>query len=189
MGFFKKLFTSKKETDNTTAKPDFSGIYTTDYFTKRYEEQTAETNRPLVEGSLKMLESFFLENNIQQKLASPVNHPVNLDQAVSESPGFHSFSKEYQMEDGQVVMMLALAFSDFLINRYGLILYKDREPEQPLRTITLKYDKAGVVLSLYPVEYSLKVLNGESEFEVLHQYIVKQLGSMPTVDDLIDKTA
>ena len=61
--------------------------------------------------------------------------------------------------------------------------FKDNSPEFPLRSLTLKYDKNGIVMSLYPFEYSLKVLNGETEFEKIYSQIKNQLENMPDKED------
>ncbi len=66
-------------------------------------------------------------------------------------------------------------------------LYKDNQPEFPLRTLTLKYDQNGVVLSIYPFEYALKVLNYEATFEDLYNKIETNIGKMPGITDLVDK--
>jgi len=53
--------------------------------------------------------------------------------------------------------------------------------------MTLKYDKNGAMLSLYPIEYSLKVLNGEASFEDLHQRIKANLAQMPSAEDFLNR--
>lgn len=52
--------------------------------------------------------------------------------------------------------------------------------------MTLKYDRDGGVLSLYPFEYSLKVLNGEARFSDLFEKIKNNLGNIPSAKDILD---
>lgn len=74
-----------------------------------------------------------------------------------------------------------------MIKNYGFKLYKDAEPEFPLRTMTLKYEKDGAQISLYPIEYSSKVLQYEASFEELHNRINETLKSLPTAHDVLRK--
>ena len=67
------------------------------------------------------------------------------------------------------------------------MLYKDSEPEFPKRMMTLKCNKNGSMLSVYPMEYALKVLNNESAFETLYTRIDTQLdNNMPQVNDVLE---
>jgi len=128
---------------------------------------------------------FFIANKVERQIENPVNHPVNLDQVIDEGLGFRMYCKAFQFGDTQAGLFLAYAFSDFLIHNYGFKLYKDSKPESPLRSITLKYDKDRIVLSLYPLEYSLKVLNYESTFQALHNRLDSQLKSLPRAEELL----
>ena len=69
--------------------------------------------------------------------------------------------------------------------RYGFKLFKDATPEYPLRGMTLKYDRNGVVLSLYPYEYASKVLTGNQTFSEMNERLDAQLAKMPNMDDLL----
>lgn len=53
--------------------------------------------------------------------------------------------------------------------------------------MTLKYDKNGVVLSLYPYEYASKVLNGNETFTDLDGKIKTHRNELPEVNDVIQK--
>jgi hypothetical protein len=141
----------------------------------------------ILDGCLKMVDSYFPDNKLTKKINKPDNHPLNLDQTVYEGPGFQLYCKQFQFGDNETTMFLAYAFADYLIRTYGFKLYKDSEPEFPLRTLTLKYDKKGVVVSLYPIEYALKVLNHESKFEDLHTKLNAHLESLPSADDILKK--
>ena len=185
MNFFKKLFSSGKENEPKEQEVNVNSIYSDTYFNERYTEQDLKNDPVLLDGCIKMIEGFFIANKVERKVENPVNHPVNLDQTIDEGFGFRMYCKAFQFGDAQTGMFLAYAFSGFLINNYGFKLYKDNKPEFPLRSMTLKYDKDGTVLSLYPFEYSLKVLNYESTFEELHNRIDAQLKSMPRVEDLL----
>ena len=202
MSFFKKLFSKsteeksepeKKEVVNsetTHSEPQenqIKEIFTETYFNERYTLQNLNDNPSLLEGSLNMIESFFMDNSVEKRVASPINHPANLDQTMDEGLGFKMYCQAFQLDENQSTFFLALAFSDFFIKEFGFELYKDNEPEFPLRGMTLKYNKNGVLLSLYPYEYASKVINYEAEFESLHEKIKTTLGNMPSVDDVLDK--
>jgi hypothetical protein len=132
-----------------------------------------------------MIESYLMDNKIDKKIDEPVNHPLNLDQVINEGFGFGMYCKAFNMGDSEAALFLALAFGDYLIKNYSFKLYRDVHPEFPLRVMTLKYDKDGVILSLYPFEYASKALNYEGTFEGLYQKIESQLKEMPKVDDLL----
>ncbi|MCE3296006.1 MAG: hypothetical protein K0R65_1720 [Crocinitomicaceae bacterium] len=184
MGFFKKIF-SGKGNDANKQETKVSAVFTEKYFDERFTEQKLDEKPGIIDGCMKMVESFFMDNKIESKVKKPVNHPVNLDQAVTEGVGFHTYCKSFGLEDGQVILFLAYAFSEFLMGQYDFRLYKDNEPEFSLRDMTLKYNKNGVVLSLYPVEYALKVLNHESSFEDLYGKLNGHLERLPGVDELL----
>ena len=187
MSFFKKLFSGgkKENEENSKQETGFAGVYTDEYFNKRYTEENINANPVILDGCLKMVDSYFLEYNMLKKIDKPLNHPSNLDQVVNEGIGFHLFCKKFDFGDSQTVMFLSYAFSDFLINTYGFKYYKDSTPEFPMRPMTLKYNKNGTVLSLYPFEYALKVLNKESTFESLYERIHGQLEVLPSADEII----
>lgn len=132
-----------------------------------------------------MLESFYIDthNEREHKL---INHPANLDQAVHETPGFHAYCQNFQMEDSIIILTLSILFSEYLIKNFGFKLYKDSEPEFLLRAITLKYNKDAGVLSLYPFKYSLKVLNNEATFQNLTERIESLLTKIPTAKDVLN---
>lgn len=202
MNFFKKLFSSNKEetanaadsqidnekrdfTKNTSKKEnEVDAIYTEEYFAKRYTENNLNGNSVLG-GSLKMIESYFLDNTIEPKIKSQIDHPNNLDQTINEGLGFHMYCSSFQFEDNAIIMFLAMAMSNFYVNHLDFKLYNDNDPEFPLRKMTLKYNKNGAVLSLYPYEYSLKVLNNEATFTELFDKIKNQLESMPNVETVL----
>lgn len=199
MNFFKKLFSKPEAETNTNTHNDnhnnqpepeelqIKEIITETYFKERYTLQNINEDPNMLEGCLKMIESYFLDNKIERSVASPINHPLNLDQTMDEGFGFKLYCNAFQLEESQAIFFLAMAFSDFMIKEFGFQLYKDNEPEFPLRGMTLKYDKNGALLSLYPYEYAAKVINYEAEFESLHQKIKVALNNMPSVDDVMDK--
>lgn len=141
----------------------------------------------MLDGCLKMVESYFMDNKIERKVESPINHPLNLDQLDQDGFGFVLYCKAFQLGEGEAMMFLAFAFSDYLIKNYGFKLFKDNKPEYPLRGMTLKYDKEGIVLSLYPFEYSSKVLNGNETFSELEEKIKSQIRQMPDLNQVAKK--
>ncbi len=190
MNFFKKLFSTTKIKENVQQPNSFSetrlsDIATEEYFNNRYKKDAIDVS--ILDGALKMIESYFIENKLEKKIKEPINHPQNLDQTIDDGFGFVLFCKAYNMEEKHALMFLSLAFNDFMIKNYGFKLYKDSEPEFPLRTMTLKYDNKGAKLSLYPIEYTTKVLNYESSFEDLHIRIQNSLENIPTSDDVYNK--
>jgi hypothetical protein len=181
MSFFKRLFSGKKET--THQKLPFSGIGTEEYFDTRYTRDDVDPG--LAEGCLKMVQSYFIDNKIGWNQNLPVNHPENLDKTASEGFGFALYCKAFEMDATQATLFLALAFATYYVDYYDFVLYKDNEPEYPLRGMTLKYDKDGVVLSLYPFEYANKVLNFEATFSALHEKLSAHIKQMPTKDEIL----
>ena len=187
MNFFKKLFSSNKETkryETNNKGVGFNGINSTEYF-DRYTEDKIEPE--MLDGCLKMIESYFIDNKIERKIESPINHPINLDQVDEDGFGFALYCKAFQLEEQQATLFLAYSFSNYLKNKYGFKLFKDLKPEYPLRGMTLKYDKNGVFLSLYPYEYASKVLNGNETFSEMEEKLNSQIEEMPEMDGLIEK--
>ncbi len=203
MNFFKKLFSSNKIENPNEIKPvfhnnekepveekasgnenEFNMIYTEEYFSKRYTEENIESE--MLDNCSKMIESYLIDNHTERKVKDPINHPINLDQVDQDGFGFVLYCKAFQLEEEQATFFLAYLLSDYLINKYGFKLYKDSEPEYPLRGMTLKYDKEGAVLSLYPYEYASKVLNGNQTFSELEERLNSQLAEMPKVEDILN---
>lgn len=194
MNFFKRLFSNKKENSNSIPKSnqtsknhekaEINAIGTHEYFDKRYQEDTIDPS--MIDGTLKMIEGYFVANKIKPEVKTPINHPKNLDQSIDDGFGFILYCKAAQMDENLAVGILAMAFNDFMIKNYGFKLYKDSEPEYPLRDMTLKYDNQGAKLSLYPIEYTAKVVNYEASFEDLHQRIKTNLKQMPTSDEVFN---
>lgn len=200
MNFFKKLFKGKdnkspKETPtspihqnpepDTTSKVGISGVATEDYFDQRYKEDSISDE--ILEGTLKMIESYFPANKIEPIVKSPINHPKNLDQTIDDGFGFVMYCQALNMDENYAVGLLAMAFNDFLIKNHGFKLYRDLEPEYPLRDMTLKYDNQGAKLSLYPIEYTAKVINYEASFNDLYEKVKLNLESMPTAEEVYKK--
>lgn len=185
MNFFRKLFGSKKENTPDDEKINFKGISSKTDFDSRYEEENMEPQ--MLDGCLKMIESYFIDNKIKRSVESPINHPINLDQLDRDGFGFVLYCKAFQMGEGEAIMFLAFAFSDYLIKNYDFKLFKDKKPEFPLRSMTLKYDKEGTFLSLYPFEYASKVLNGNETFCGLEEKVKSQIAQIPDLNKTIHK--
>lgn len=189
MSFLKKLFSSKTSQvpNPETSQQQVKEIISESYFEERYTPQNLEDDPGVLDGCLKMVESYFMDNKIERRVANPVNHPSNLDQTMDDGFGFKMYCQAFQLGESEATLFLAIAFSDFLINEFGFKLYRDSQPEYPLRGMTLKYDRNGALLSLYPYEYAAKVLNYEAEFNGLYEKIKEHLGNMPSVDDLLNQ--
>ncbi|WP_430409934.1 hypothetical protein [Kordia sp.] len=203
MNFFKKLFSSKKQTEkqvpkhpqeasktvsknnDQTKKGEVKEIFTTEYFDKRYTEDRIDEF--ILDGCLKIIKGFYIDTNIEQKIENPLNHPINLDQVIEDGMGFHMYCKAFNLADKETTMYLALAFADYMIKTFDFKLYQDSEPEFPLRAMTIKYDKNQTVMSLYPIEYALKVLNNQATFEDMHSKVKTHLESMPDMNDLLNQ--
>ncbi|WP_207420649.1 hypothetical protein [Desertivirga brevis] len=185
MNFFKKLFGKKTGSSNgaNQGRANFSGVYSTEHFNERYNEFSLE--KDMLDGCLKMIEGYFIDNQIERIIEGPVNHPANLDQVDQSGFGFVLYCQAFELSEGEATMFLAFAFSDYLITKYGFKLYKDQKPDHPLRGMTLKYDKDGVVLSLYPFEYTVKVLKGNETFSALEEKLKANLKELPKVDELL----
>lgn len=184
MNLFKKLFKAKEETKNTS-NVAYNEINTTDYFNKRYTEDRLDNS--IIEGTLHMLNGYYKVSKVTPLVKDPINHPLNLDQTISEGFDFLMYCKTLNEGSYFAVGILAMAFNIFIIKNYGFKLYKDSEPEFPLRTVTLKYDNKGAVLSLYPMEYATKVLKHEATFKSLYERLQANLSSMPTGEQAIDE--
>jgi len=185
MNFFKKLFSSKggKNQNEIDEKTSVKEIISTEHFDERYDEGSITPE--MLDGCLKMIEGFAIDNKIDRKVQYPINHPLNLDQVVEDGFGFELYCKALNLGKSESAMFLAYAFSDFLIKLYGFKLFHDKKPEYPLRGMTLKYDRSGVLLSLYPFEYAVKVLNHEARFEDLIIRLESSIKSLPKVDDAL----
>lgn len=183
MSFFKRLFSGNKKQTPSGGEIPVSAIITEEHMKNRYTRD--EIDPAMLEGCLKMVESYFLDNKLEWNKALPVNHPENLDKTVDEGFGFKMYCKAFQLEEAQATLFLALAFSNYLINEYGFILYKDKEPEYPLRGMTLKYDRNGVLLSLYPFEYASKVLDYEASFTSMNSKLAEALQQMPDKEEIM----
>jgi len=187
MNFFKNIFSRNKKEENTkSTTPKIEGIYSDEYFNGRYAEDLLMKDDVLVDGSIKMIEGYFIDNNIVPAIKSPVYHPATIDQAVNDGLGFHQYCKLFDQDDQQIGLALTIAFSYYMIKEHGFKLYRDTTPEFPLRFMTLKYNNDGGVISLYPFEYSLKVLNGESSFNELLERIKANLKTIPTASEFVD---
>ncbi len=205
MNFFRKLFKSKKENEKSeqgnipkskptgnpqteqknNSKVGLGNIATNEYFDKRYQED--KIDKSILEGVLKMIESYFVANKTKPIVKEPINHPKNLDQTIDDGFGFVMYCKAIEMDENYAVGLLAMAFNDFMIKNHGFKLYKDTEPEYPLRDMTLKYDNEGAKLSLYPIEYTAKVINYEANFNDLYERIKSNLETIPTGDEVFNK--
>jgi hypothetical protein len=185
MNFFKKLFSSKDEKSQNEIDQEtpFKEVISTEYFDERYDDDFIKPE--MLDGCLKMIEGFAIANKIDRKVQHPINHPLNLDQVVEDGFGFELYCKALNLGKSESAMFLAYAFSDFLIQLYGFKLYHDKKPEYPLRGMTLKYDREGMLLSLYPFEYAVKVLNYEARFEDLVVRLESSIKSLPGVDDAL----
>jgi len=185
MNFFKKLFSSndEKSQNEIDQETPFKEVISTEYFDERYDDDFIKPE--MLDGCLKMIEGFAIANKIDRKVQHPINHPLNLDQVVEDGFGFELYCKALNLGKSESAMFLAYAFSDFLIQLYGFKLYHDKKPEYPLRGMTLKYDREGMLLSLYPFEYAVKVLNYEARFEDLVVRLESSIKSLPGVDDAL----
>ncbi|MGB5981793.1 MAG: hypothetical protein WBG46_06580 [Nonlabens sp.] len=205
MNFFRKLFSKQKKSDqsqnantsqpnqytnpepehNSNSQAQIGSISSNEYFDQRYQEDFIDEE--IMEGTLKMIESYFVDNKIKPIIEKPINHPKNLDQTIDDGFGFVMYCKAMEMGENYAVGLLAMAFNDFMIKNHGFKLYKDSEPEYPLRDMTLKYDHEGAKLSLYPIEYAAKVINYEASFDDLYERIKSNIKNLPTSDDVYNK--
>lgn len=185
MNFLKRLFSSKKNTKKDTPKkqPTINNHQNESTSNTRYTEETVDPS--ILNGTLKLIESYFIDNKIERKIEAPVNHPINLDQIVEDGMGFQMYCKAFNMEDKMIIASLSMAFSEFMIQNFNFKKFTDNQPEYPLRFITLIYSKNDAVLSLYPFEYSLKVLNYEATFEDILKKVQNGLENLSTDNDPI----
>lgn len=173
MNFLKKLFSSKKEdkkaAENSTSQQQSSG--------ERYIETVMDPGT--LSGSIKLIESYFVDNQISPDGTTPSHHPINLDRVVNEGMGFQLYCKAFEMEDSQTIGILAMCFSAYIMTEFPFKTYKDQNPEHPLRSMTLKFAKGEAQIALYPYEYALKVLEFEATFEELYLKLKSAIESLP----------
>lgn len=192
MNFLRKLFSSKEKVEIDSTPLTVKEIYSEEYFEDRYKEDNINPEilsdcLNMTEDCLKMIQSYYIENKIEKKIEAQVNHPLNLDLIDQDSVGFIFYYNSLKLEREQAILFIAYSFSDYLINKYGFKLYKDTKPEYPLRGMTLKYNKDGVVLSVYPYEYATKVFNEDKSFSELDEKIALQINEVPKASEIIQK--
>jgi hypothetical protein len=200
MGVFKKIFSFGKKSNHNDSNPGkvdanfpgfketvghtFKEIVSDDYFNKRYKG-LEEKDNVLLDGSVKMIESFFIEKLLKPPIDAPINHPENLDFAVTA--GYLDFAKLYSFGTAESATHLAFAFSKYMIDHNKMTFYFDAEPEYKYRMFTLKKDINKILISLYPLEYCLKVLSKEKKFMEIVQRINEQESNLPQVPDILKK--
>lgn len=214
MSLFKRLFGKKKNEESpdnskpqqpplhdikghqaqqgqTTNEPEeegvgsaFSGIASEEHFERRYTLDT-EDNSSFMADCYKILEGYYPANKIERLVASPMNHPKNLDQAVDDGFGFTLYCEAMKLPKGTDMVVLAQSFAEFLVERYKFKKYIDAEPEYPLRKLTLKYDEDGMYLSCYPLEFASKVLAYQASFEEFVEKIENHMLQMKAMNDQV----
>lgn len=188
MNFFKKLFSKGDKKENTAeSDKDKVEVFTQEYFDNRYTKEDIRSYNKVLDGSLKLIESFFLDFKLNRVIESPVNHPLNMDQTFDQLINFKMYCNGFKLDNDSVTMALSIAFSDFLIQKYGFELYKDKTPESPMRALTLKYDKDNIVLSIYPYEYSAKVMALQATYEDLENKIKDKLEILPQYSEKVNE--
>lgn len=191
MNFFKKLF-SKRTSQSSTSNPsnpskdhvNFKGIHAKEDAEKRFKEDTIDSG--LVKGCAQMLEGYFKANKITDYIKDPLTHPSNLDKSINEGFGFALYCKSSDFGERETAFFMALAIADYLMKKYDFKLFKDNQPEYPLRVMALKYNKNDVVLSLYPFEYASKALNYGDGFEMLVERVEANLNQLTSVKQQLD---
>lgn len=192
MNLFKKLFSKKKKEDHSNREEfesileaeeqkeiNFKGVYSKEVAEERYIEEKIDSE--MLSGCLKMIEGYFEGNKIENYNKKVINHPKNLDLTIDEGFGFGLYCKAFHLGEKEAALILATAASEYFISTYDIKLFKDTQPEYPLRGMTLKYNKNDVVLSLYPLEYAVKALNYEGGFMELESKIKSNIGAMARV--------
>ena len=191
MNFFKRFFSSKKEQEsqeNGMADDHaFNADASSQESEERYEAENHEAMSGLFESSIKVVEGYFKDNKVERLVNEPVNHPANLDQTVDEGMGFLLYGRALGMSDQQILSILSLAFNKFMIDQYGFKIYKDHQPELPLRTMVLKLDTNDLKQSIYPLEYTNNVLIREAYYDDITKKIDMQLSRIPGVKNLMDR--
>lgn len=162
----------------------FSGIASEEHFERRYTLDT-EDNSAFMADCYKVLEGYYPANKIERHVASPMNHPKNLDQAVDDGFGFTLYCEAMKLPKGTDMVILAQSFAEFLVERYRFKKYIDAEPEYPLRKLTLKYDEDGMYLSCYPLEFASKVLAYQASFEEFVEKIENHMLQMKAMNDKV----
>lgn len=191
MNFIKKLFSNKKKEkdENTLDISQITGqqikeVINEDYFNKRYRT-LSEKDMILLDGSIKMVDSFFLETTFVQPVENEINHPENLDFAATH--GYLDFCKKYGFGNGIAASQLAFAFSKYMIDKHNMIFYFDSEPENQNRVFTIKKDINRITMSLYPLEYCLQVIANQKTFTDIVKKIIEKENNPPEIPDILKK--
>lgn len=195
MNLFKRLFNksakepktehTNQESEVHTDEINFTEVFSEESVTDRYTEDAIDPE--MLDGCLKMVEGYFIANKITDYNKKALNHPKNLDRTIDDGFGFALYCKASNMGDREAALFLAISLSDYLMKAYGFKMYKDSKPEHPLRGMTLKYNKDGIVLSLYPMEYAVKTLNYDGGFEELLSKVNANIGTMAKVKNKFEE--
>jgi hypothetical protein len=109
MSFFRKIFSKNKNSNQENKEvPQVKEVFTEEYFDSRYTKQELSEDDLLVDGSFKMIESYFLDNKIKPIIESPIYHPANIDEAIEEGIGFFQYCKLFNRVNGHHRIFLFL---------------------------------------------------------------------------------
>ncbi len=193
MNFFKRLFSKNKKVEpsppsvpppppappSNKPPPNFSiQIKNEEDFHKRFRPLINEDDAKLLAGSVGMIANFakLAQRELPNKQFQ--NHPENLDFAVRND--YINWMKSVGMGDGDVAAQICFALSEYMMKQHDMTLYHDHLPEYKFRVFTLKKIVNDIHISVYPLEFTIKVLNeGRSfvEFEKMVMDQEREIGS------------
>lgn len=134
-----------------------------------------EDDEKLLDGAVKMIGSFAMISKETLPNAAQLNHPENLDFVVNN--GYLNWLKSVGMTDGDIAAQLCFVLSSYMVEKHGMILYHDHLPEHKFRMFALKKIREDKQLSVFPLEYAIKVLTGREAFLGFEKIVVEQEGN------------
>lgn len=189
MNFFKRFFSkkSKKEATlpvNPPASPppappsDFPtanakiSTEAAPNFEKRFRAMNQEVDHNLLNSALEMIGNYALISKLELPNKSIPNHPENLDFAVNN--GYLDWLRSVGMGDGDIAAQLCFALSEYMVKHFDMALFHDHVPEYKFRVFTLIKKVNEKRLSIYPLEFTIKVMTAGEAFVAFETLFFKK---------------
>ena len=122
---------------------------------------TADDDK-LLDGSVEMIGNYAKMAREELPNKTAFNHPENLDHAIQN--GYTNWLKSVGMGDGDIAAQLCFALSEYMVKKHNMTLYHDHVPKYKFRVFTLKKMLKDLHLSIYPLEFTVKVMTEGRSF-------------------------
>ncbi|MFT5801362.1 MAG: hypothetical protein ACI956_001170 [Nonlabens sp.] len=197
MNFFKRLFSKNKKIEPTPAPsipsppppppppppptekapPNFSiQIKDDEDFNNRFRPLINEDDAKLLAGSVGMISNFSKLSQLELPNTQFQNHPENLDFVTQN--GYLNWMKSVGMGDGDIAAQLCFSLSEYMMKQHEMTLYHDHLPEYKFRMFTLKKIVNDIHIYVYPLEFTVKVLNEGQSFVDFEKMVMDQESEM-----------